>query len=155
MKEMKTLMEVKPYLTGSKRKSIFDTRIGVLLPLALVFLSFNTQALAQVTYTTCPVTEPSGYAQSQTMPVAKGVGLHETIVGGACGSPLTVTLPPGAVPVTAYAYVEYSTGNTTANTTAISMSPGGTLSAGVALWAVVLNHGPLGGNWYSARYGVS
>src|ERR1017187_8184031 len=88
------------------------------------------------------------------MPVLEGVGLHETIVGGACGSPLAVALPAGAVPVTAYAYVEYSTGNTTANTAAIQINGSGT-SGGVAPGAVVMNHGPLGGNWYSVRYGIT
>src|ERR1039457_979216 len=101
MKVLKTFMKVKIYLTGSKRRSIFDPRVGILLPLSIVFFSFYTPTLGQITYTTCPVTEPSGYAQQQTMPVAMGVGLHELSVGGACGSPLTVTLPPGAIAVTA------------------------------------------------------
>ena len=75
------------------------------------------------------------------------------VVGGACGSALTVTLPPGAVPVTAYAYVEYA--GSTESTGAIQIN-GSSTSAGVIPGAPVTSNGHgLGSTWYSERYGVS
>ena len=60
-----------------------------------------------IIFTNCSSGNPSpGYSQTQKW-VAYGAGLDYVVAGGACGSPVTITLPPGAVPVTAFAYVEY------------------------------------------------
>src|ERR1700734_1288198 len=70
-------------------------------------------AQAQITYTTCTSGDPApGYSQLQQT-VAYGVGLDYVVAGGNCGVPITVSLPAGAVPVTAIAYVEYDIGSDT------------------------------------------
>ncbi len=43
--------------------------------------------------------------------VMEGVGIDYTTAAGPCGSPLTVTLPSGATPVTSFLYVEYNAGS--------------------------------------------
>src|ERR1035438_4440473 len=96
-----------PKTNGWIGKWDFKTPTGS-IPFFLFFLLGVSPSMAQVTYTTCPSGNPApGYAQTQQM-VATGVGLDYALVGGPCGQPLTVTLPPGAVPVTSYLYVEYN-----------------------------------------------
>jgi len=46
MKEIKTLMKVKTYLTGSKRQRFFGDHVGILLTAFHSVLFFCTQALA-------------------------------------------------------------------------------------------------------------
>jgi hypothetical protein len=76
-----------------------------------------------ITYTNCSISQPSSNSETQAI-LAQGTGLDYTMVSANCGSALTVTLPPGATPVTAYLYVEYNNGgaDVAANTTAIQFN---------------------------------
>src|SRR5580698_9565443 len=103
---------MKNNLIGLKTFSKISQRIFTLKLRPLFFLLFAlllaSESFAQVTFNSgCASGNPApGASQTQQL-VAEGVGLQETVVGGSCGSALTVTLPAGAVPVTAYLYVEY------------------------------------------------
>ncbi|HJT24284.1 MAG TPA: hypothetical protein VJ873_06885, partial [bacterium] len=112
-------------------------------------------AQAQVTYTTCPSGNPSpGYSLTQNT-VAYGVGLDYAVASGACGSALTVTLPAGATPVTAFAYVEYDIGSNTGapNNSTINFSghttPAGVLAGAPMTWTTFPNI------YYNMRYGIN
>ena len=105
MKKFKKLKKIKVSPSNESYKTVL--RFFVSFSFFFFLVAF---AQAQITYTTCPAGDPApGYSQLQQT-VAYGVGLDYTVAGGNCGTPLTVTLPAGAVPVTAYAYVEYNIG---------------------------------------------
>lgn len=145
---LKTILTNCYFGTFDQSKKLFLFLCVFLLP---------TLSLAQVSWTTCPAGSPSpGYSQSQENNlVAEGVGLDYIVAGGECGQPLTYTLPPGAIPVTAFAYVEYDIGGNSGgpNYSAINFS-GNASPAGVEVgppvtWTVFQNI------MYDMRYSLS
>src|SRR5208337_3709919 len=86
--------------------------------------------------------------------LAQGTGLDYTMVSTNCGSPITVTLPPGATPVTAFLYVQYnSMSDVPANTVAINFNGFGT-GTGTTTGQPVSYVGWTQ-TWYSERYAIS
>lgn len=108
-----------------------------------------------ITFASCSSGNPSpGYSLSQNT-VASGIGLDYAVAGGECGQPLTVTLPAGATPVTAYLYVEYDIGSDTGslNNSAVGFgsntTPAGVVDGAPVTWTVFQNI------YYNIRYGIN
>jgi len=115
----------------------------------------GTTVVNGITFTSCGSGNPSpGYSLTQNS-VAYGIGLDYAVASGPCGSPLTVSLPAGAVPVTAFAYVEYDIGSDSGgpNYSTINFSghttPAGTLAGAPMTWTVYQNI------YYNMRYSLS
>src|SRR5579871_2544615 len=115
----------------------------------------GTTVVNGITFTSCGSGNPSpGYSLAQNT-VASGVGLDYAVASSPCGSPLTVNLPAGAVPVTAFAYVEYDiSGDSGApNNSSINFSghtsPAGAQAGAPMTWTTFQNI------YYNMRYSLS
>ncbi len=115
----------------------------------------STPLPGDITVASCASGNPApGSSQTQQL-VAEGVGLQETVVGGTCGQALTVTLPPGATPVTAFLYVEYDYGSNGAPPVLTGVSfNGSTTPAGTQEGAGV-TYGGYANTFYNIRYPIS
>ena len=108
-----------------------------------------------ITYASgCTASQVSTANQQTQSVVAEGTGLDYKMVSANCGSPLVVTLPAGAIPVTAYLYVEYSNSGSDvpANTTPIQFNSQAT-GTGVSNGAV--SYVGWTQTWYSIRYPIT
>ena len=112
-----------------------------------------TSVVNGVSYSNCTVNQPSPYSENQEL-LASGTGLDYTMTSTNCGSPLTVTLPPGATPVTAFLYVEYQNSSyVTGNTTAVQFNNFAT-GTGTTTGAPV-SYAGWTQTWYSERYPIN
>ncbi len=99
-------------------------------------LGFVTPLFAgTVSFPNCTITQPSTNSLQQSL-VAEGTGLDYTLASAPVTGPVTVILPPGATPVTAFLYVEYNNGSQVApNPVAITFN-GSSTPTGTSLGAV-------------------
>ena len=115
----------------------------------------STPLPGDITVTSCASGDPAPGASQTQQFVAEGVGLQETVVGGVCGASLTVTLPPGATPVTALLYIEYDYGSNGAPPVLTGVGfNGSTTPAGTQAGAGV-TYGGYPNTFYNIRYPIS
>ena len=105
------MINIKKYFMKAVKSRFGTEPFSRPIPIALTsFWLLASFSRAQITYRLVPLEILHLDIPKRKM-LAEGVGLDYAVAGGECGQPMTVTLPPGAVPVTAFAYVEYDIGS--------------------------------------------
>ncbi len=119
----------------------------------LGFAAFSPLFAGMVSFANCSVSEPSPYSLQQSM-VAQGTGLDYVISSAPYQAPISIALPPGSTPVTAFLYVEYnnSGADVVPNTTAINFN-GSSTGTGISTGAVTYVGWTQ--TWYSVKYPIN